>query len=204
LVQTRRRDVILPAVMVAAVAVFAIGTADSESAAATCTTKRTTIAANSSAEVFTREVDGGYEAYGCDRRSRRISRLGTYDAVNGTGPRSFRLSGRFAAWDRLVCIKLDECHAQVGVADLRTGRKRSSTRTVEGATEATDLEVTKAGHVAWIRRVGDTPTLEIRTLDSNGETAIDSGSDIDNDSLAVSGNTLYWLRGGAPRSAELK
>lgn len=62
--------------------------------------------------------------------------------------------------------------------------------------------MTASGAVAWIRSVDGIP--EVRKLDSGGENVMDTGTDIDPESLAVSGTTLYWTKAGGPRSAVLE
>lgn len=176
---------------------------DSRSAADACTGSGTTVAANSRAEVV-RDGSGDYTAYGCYRRPRRLTRIGRFDVFDATGPRALRLSGRFVAWDYLRCSKTIDCEARVGVADLRTGKKRGTTLTAPGASGATDLEVTATGSAAWIRAVGESSTLEVRKFDSAGESLLDGGADIVPDSLAVSGSTVYWTRGDQPKSARLE
>ena len=176
---------------------------DSRSASDACTRSGTTVAANSRAEVV-RDGRSDYTAYGCHRRPRRLTRIGRYDIFDATGPRSFRLSGRFVAWDYLACNKTVDCQARVGVADLRTGKKRGTNLTSFGALAATDREVTPTGAAAWIRAAGASTTLEVRKFDAAGESLLDSGTDIEPDSLAVSGSTVYWTRAGQPKSAPLE
>ncbi len=178
-------------------------TDDSRSASDACTRTGTTIAANSRAEVV-RDGSYDYTAYGCHRRPRRLTRIGRFDGFDATGPRSFRLAGRFVAWDYLRCSKTVDCQARIGVADLRTGNKRGTNLTSHGGSPASDLEVTPTGAAAWIRAIGESSTLEVRKFDAAGESLLDAGTDIVRDSLAVSGLTVYWTRADQPKSAPLE
>lgn len=45
--------------------------------------------------------------------------------------------------------------------------------------------------------------FEVRKLDSSGEQLLDSGADIDPDSLAATRSSVYWQRGGSVFTAPL-
>ena len=69
-----------------------------------------------------------------------------------------------------------------------------------------DVEVTRGGAVAWIvaDRFSSGGAVEVHKADRGGPAVLDSGPDVAPESLALSGPTLYWTRGEAPRSAALE
>jgi len=69
----------------------------------------------------------------------------------------------------------------------------------------TAIVVTGDGSVAWIVRsgpvVGD---FQVRSMDKAGEHVLATASvEIDPESLALAGSTVYWSEGGRPFSAQL-
>jgi hypothetical protein len=75
------------------------------------------------------------------------------------------------------------------------------------------IVVKSDGAVAWIaedyeRTLGTgtpsvTPYFDVEAVDKSGSRLLASGTDIDPSSLALAGNTLYWMQGGQPASAPL-
>jgi hypothetical protein len=69
----------------------------------------------------------------------------------------------------------------------------------------TDLELTSQGALAWI--VSGRPNRDdyfyVQKADESGRAVLDEGTAIDPGSLAISGRRIYWLNGGAPRTALL-
>lgn len=165
-----------------------------------CSFSGTTITANKTGVVYRRGSAREYDAYVCVFSSARTRALGSFDEI-GAGVYGFRLAGRFLAYDHLDCLR-ESCDGEVRVLDLGTGKTRKSAPTQPGGGLATDLELTSTGAVAWIRAVTG-PGTELKAMDRAGERVLDSGSEIDRASLAVSGSTLYWTRAGAPKSAAL-
>jgi hypothetical protein len=75
-----------------------------------------------------------------------------------------------------------------------------------GPAGVTDLELTRSGAVAWIvhNRFLRPPTLEVHKVDADGDAILATGGDIDARSLALSGNRIYWLQAGQPKTATLR
>ena len=48
-----------------------------------------------------------------------------------------------------------------------------------------------------------TQTVEVAAVDASGRRLLDSGSDVDPESLALDGSTLSWLKAGVTQSATL-
>lgn len=175
---------------------------------ARCSASRSeTVAANRSVRVFrirSREPGVHVTRYlACYRRTGRTRALGRFDPAIG-GVRQIRLAGTFVGYDVRTSSR-NASDAQVRVKNTRTGRTRTA-RSVPNVLPASDLEVTSRGSVVWIRPVpGPGDGYEVRKLDADGEDLLDEGVDvIEPRSLAVSGSTAYWTRGGQPRSTTLR
>jgi hypothetical protein len=99
------------------------------------------------------------------------------------------------------------------VRDLRTGLALHMVPTgmpdaahpkLIGRGEAEAIVVKSDGAVAWINnRVSSENQYEVHALDTTGERVLAIGSDIDPQSLALAGSTLYWTQGGRPMSVSL-
>lgn len=90
---------------------------------------------------------------------------------------------------------------------LPTGVRIQHTRGV-GNGPATAIVVKGDGAVAWItnnwEKPGKAPPYyEVHAADRNGTRLLAGGSDIEPNSLALAGTTLYWTKGGKPLSAPL-
>jgi hypothetical protein len=75
--------------------------------------------------------------------------------------------------------------------------------------DITALVLKSNGSIAWIlyrvdwRSFERTYTYEVWKADSGGTVLLDSDPQIDPESLALNGSTLFWTRAGEPRSATL-
>jgi hypothetical protein len=146
----------------------------------------------------------GYRAYACDLKTRRVRPVGTFEKslTSANGAYLPTANGRFVAFDLVQCGR-DGCQGGgIRVLDVRTGRRRAGGQTPDGASPVTDLALSAAGSVAWVRPVGD-GVLEVRALGRHGERLLDAGPDVEPGSLALSRASVYWTRGGAPHSAPL-
>ena len=170
-----------------------------------CPTTGVTIAANEHIRVYRRGSSKSYTAYACATKTGRVRKLGSFD-LEGGGARLFRIAGTRVAFDDLDCSGGSAgCIGAVRVVDVKSGARRAAGNAT-GTGIARDLELTRTGAVAWTRAPasGQPDPGEVRKLDADGEVVLDAGPDLDKESLAVSGSTLYWTRGGAPRSAQLR
>ena len=60
------------------------------------------------------------------------------------------------------------------------------------------------GAVAWITdTVQSENRYQVHALDKTGARTLAVGSNIDPNSLALAGSTLYWMQGGKPESTPL-
>ena len=152
--------------------------------------------------------------YACLYRTGRRVALGEVGPAGMFSDRisPVRLAGRYVATaEEYTAATGDALGAVVQVRDLRTRAlvSRFQSPGDPNTYDVTDLELRANGSVAWIARIVQgtpaTTTYEVRTF-SAGESqsvVVDSGDAIDTRSLAVSGRTLYWTHGGAPRSTTL-
>ncbi len=165
---------------------------------------------------------------GCDLSSKRSFRLGWEFANAGSAesgspiPLHLTLGGSFVAYEEFFSKGnrysegrdeeyVEEWH--VIVRNLRTGRVLH--RVATGARErdhpklvgdgsATAIVVKADGAVAWITdTVQNENRYQVHALDETGERTLAVGSNIDPNSLALAGSTLYWTQGGKSFSAPL-
>ena len=144
--------------------------------------------------------------YGCWKGARRTTRLVAPPAEVSL-PTDFVLAGRYVAFR--THTESDESGGSVlfsrlVVADLSTGRRVTVADRMDEAIWS--WVVTRSGSVAWTQEVLD-PSQTIYQVwkrDAAGVALLDSAPDVDKFSLALAGPHLYWMRGGAPRSAELR
>ncbi len=74
-----------------------------------------------------------------------------------------------------------------------------------GLGETTAIVVKSNGSVAWIVRAGlaQLGGIQVRSVDKTGSHLLAASPEIEPDSLALAGSTLYWMQGGKPMSATL-
>jgi hypothetical protein len=102
---------------------------------------------------------------------------------------------------------------RVVVRNLRTGRvlHRAPTGAKEkdhpkfvGDGPTTAIVVKADGAVAWtLDTVQSENRYQVHALDRTGERILATGSNIDPNSFALAGGTLYWQQGGKPFSGTL-
>jgi len=140
--------------------------------------------------------------WGCARpggRARPFIWQGFYDSR----PSDIRTAGAWVAWGHRSCDRYTmQCGGGVETHNLRTNRPGHRLYDIPS-----DIEVRANGSVAAILATdhGDrTRRLRVAKHDLDGYAVLDEGPDIDPESLARSGQRLYWTRGGEPRSAVLR
>ncbi len=187
------------------------------------------LAADVQAEVYS---VGGSESpmlYGCTYGSRRIYRLGPiayryqtkYMEEGFYGLSHEVLAGPLVAYEEIANqLGCGFCHWAIIVRDLHNGRiiRREPTGTpVQPALEenfgvgpVTAIVLKSDGSVAWIadaRGAGGRPSeggYQVHASDASGSRLLAMGEDIEPDSLALAGNTIYWTQAGRPDSAWLQ
>jgi hypothetical protein len=161
-----------------------------------------TILANGYARVFL-SAHGIY--FGCRYGGRPI-RLGTGGVDYSL--RNFRLVRERLAYAYVYCNRYQDergCEARITMLNLRSRAKRS--RRFLGTGGVGGLELGRRGSVGFLlpgihEQFADNVT-RVYALGPNGLTLLDSGDDIDADSLALGGSTLYWRKGGQVASASV-
>ncbi len=129
--------------------------------------------------------------------------------------RHARLAGPYAGYAVTSTVE-QPCGsaAEVRVKDLRTGRmeQRAPGAAQSGPERITDLELKPNSSVAWIATTcvpAGPGRDEVRAIDGDGRRTLDTGvdgaaDDVQGASLALSGSTLYWTKGGAAVTARLR
>jgi hypothetical protein len=171
-----------------------------EAARPDCRSRGTTITANERACVFYIGDRDQHVVHLCALRSRRSTRLGSFGSEIG-GVLNFRLAGGWVAYERALSRR--------GLSDSRVesrslgGTRRRRSELVHGVvSNVPDMELKRNGSIAWVWRIDGVP--QVRKLDADGEAVLDSGTEIDERSLALSDSTLYWTKGGQPFSTQLR
>jgi hypothetical protein len=223
----RRLLVAGPWITIALVAQLAVGASALSSRPVPCKQGRAKlIAADTQAVVYLGHVAArpsytSYTAYlGCVRGSRRAYEVGGPSVGSSSGAggaRHLTLAGTVVAWEAFesagVTGELGRESWMVVVRDLRTGSvlRRLPTGTARvkgwvGVGPTQQIVVSGNGAVAWIASVAGPAgqdALEIHVADRTGARVVAEGSDIESDSLALAGSTLYWTQGGKPSAATL-
>lgn len=90
------------------------------------------------------------------------------------------------------------------IHNVPTGRATHPSPKFDGAGPTTTIVVTRAGSVGWIAELGlSNGGYAVEAATSSGVKLLASGSEIDPQSLAIAGSTMYWTNGGKPFSASL-
>jgi hypothetical protein len=164
--------------------------------------------------------EGPEEIFGCAHRAKRPYRLGPPlygSATSGNGGvGSITLAGPIVAYDvgevpGMEALSNRRSVHEIWVRNLRTGKlihRVPNGSPAElgdvGLGDTTEIVVKSDGSVAWIVRAGDTlGGIQVRSVDKTGSHLLAASSEIDPDSLALAGSTLYWMQGGKPMSAVL-
>jgi hypothetical protein len=173
-----------------------------------------TVASNAKVRVFYRELPDQPEDlryYGCLRSNGKRTWLGDLEVttVDSSGPGSFRLRGELVGYEYSSCYD-GGCVIDVETDDLRTGKRiRHFVQRSADATAVVDLRIAKSGSLGVMESAspdagsGPPYTNTVISVTSEGATVLDSGLDVDADSLALGGSWLYWTRAGEPHSAPL-
>jgi hypothetical protein len=159
----------------------------------------------------------GEEIWGCARGARHGHALGP---PVGTGsPEGFggidqeTLAGPIVAYEYVHSGGYESTGPGVSVIivrDLRTDKTLhkedtgSAPKPYPSIGAATIIVVKSDGAVAWIAKVrAEAGTYQVHAVDGSGARLLASGADIEPDSLALAGSTLYWIQDGKPEVATL-
>jgi hypothetical protein len=72
-----------------------------------------------------------------------------------------------------------------------------------GTERVTDLELKSNRSIAWLVLDTFSGNRQVVAVDSNGRRVLDSGADVELESLTLDGSTLSWINGGVTHSATL-
>lgn len=140
--------------------------------------------------------------------------MGCTDSSSGcTGLLHVRLAGKWVAYDKVARTR-DKDTTRIEVRSLRTGKrlhKWSAGRVGPDPIYATtfDIVLTAKGSLGWIVSIsggtsGPPAQLEVRKIDRKGSVLLDSGADIGERSLKLTGSRMSWTRAGQTRTAILR
>jgi hypothetical protein len=180
------------------------------------------IAADARAKVY--EQTGRPGVLACAYGSRRSYRLGA--SLNSTviegGVRSEALASTVVAYESFASPREGPFKWRVLVRDLRSGRILHRVATGEPVQPAEEevgvgpvitIVVKSDGAAAWIahdfhRSSGVAssrkPYFDVEAADKTGTRLLASGIEINPQSLALAGSTVYWTQGGKPFSAPMR
>ncbi len=158
--------------------------------------------------------EGPPGVFGCARGSKRSYYLGlaSYGGPSGSGGVvPMTLVGPVVAYD-VGSASPEHSFHEVWVRNLATGKllhRMPNGSPAEpgdvGIGDTTAIVVKPDGSVAWIVTAGQIQLggVQVRSLDKTGSHLLAVSREIEPDSLALAGSTLYWTEGGKPFSASL-
>ena len=145
-------------------------------------------------------------AYACLNSGKRVELGRNWDDEEVEVP---RLTAPYVAWAAVECGN-SSCISTVETRDLRTGKlvheEPATTAGLPGnTTRVPDLVLKSNGSIAWIVDIGSSvgSDRQVVAVDSAGRRVLDTGGNIDPESLTISNATLSWTKGGTPHSATL-
>ena len=162
---------------------------------------------------------GARTIFGCAYTSKRSYQLGPASSGSSSGSEGtypIVLAGAVVAYDvgQSHMLPLPNGHSmyEVWVRNLATGKvihRMPNGSPAEpgdvGLGETTALVVKSDGSVAWIVRApGELGGIQVRSFDMTGSHLLAASPEIEPQSLALAGSTLYWTQGGKALSAQLQ
>ena len=160
--------------------------------------------------------EGPSGVFGCARGSKRsyylgLASYGSPESAGGVVPMT--LVGSVVAYDvaSVVNVFPERSSEEIWVRNLATGKLLHRMPNGPpgrpgnvGIGETTAIVVKPDGSVAWIARASDElGGIQVRSADKTGSHLLAASPEIEPDSLALAGSTLYWTQGGRPMSASL-
>src|SRR5262249_25459678 len=122
--------------------------APADARARDCHRSGTTVSANQSARLFYVGVSGDHQLYACWLPTGRVRSLGALN-LGETGPEHAVLTGRYVAYDRILCLESGNCSGRVVVRDVETGKRVHQAPAQPGIVQR--IVLTPGGVAAWIR-----------------------------------------------------
>jgi hypothetical protein len=175
------------------------------------------LAADVQAVLYGAEVpsSGAGGVFGCAYRSKRSYYLGRASSAGSSGSVStypIALAGPVVAFGEGKSFTFGHSFEEVWVRNLLTGKvihRVPNGSPAEpgdvGLGDTTAIVVKEDGSVAWIVGAGEQlGGVQVRSLDKTGGHLLAASPEIEPNSLALAGSTLYWTQGGKPFSAQLQ
>jgi hypothetical protein len=194
----------------------ALAGAPTVQAATRCDRTGKTVARTSAVRIYRDGSKGGSgkkvpRYFACLRHAKTAARrlpVAAADTVGFMTLHSFRITGHFVAYVQRGEYP-EDLSESVWSLSVATGTSRLYYST-DGFFDVTSLVVNRIGSVAYIdRNVASSPnypdrkpaTFHVYRGVGGKRLQLDSGEDIDPESLTVVGSEVRWVRGGQPRSA---
>ena len=141
----------------------------------------------------------GDSEYVCGWKSRKRRRVVTSRPAQGVieDVAAYEVAGRFFLYDTDRC-KGSACrHGKIELIDIRSGIRHKPVLSVLPPAWV----LTPAGTIGYV--TSPPRTVYSLPLGAPQPDQLDAGDDIDRQSLAFAGHTLYWTKAGEPRSAQI-
>jgi hypothetical protein len=159
-------------------------------------------------------TEGG-RLYGCLYSTGRIVKLTQGGGIDPTLG-EVALAGRYIGFEIESAGPDDGPYADLFVQDLRTGRIKRATNSVDPSSgffygDVRKLVLTRKGAIAWIVRPYSNrgnfkplPLLQVQKLDRNGPRLLDAGTGIKAKSLKLTRPRVTWRHGNTRHSVMLR
>lgn len=140
-------------------------------------------------------------AYACSRGSGKRYLIRRRFSPEDDPLLAYELAGSFVAIRSFGCPRQGDCEGRLDVLDSRRGRKLFN---LSRGRAVSDVALKSNGSIAWVETTsGGLGPYLVKKLDGGGETLLDTVSEKDSRSLALSESTLYWMSAGEARTSQL-
>jgi hypothetical protein len=191
---------LIPLAGLALLALAAPASTSAASTAAKCSPKGSTaLLATTEARVFKQRDN----VFACRYKTGKVVKLGVDFSAGGAGVHDFQLAGKYVG---LVDDDCDACDPVITVYDLTTGKARRDVDAAQGDGEepgVTSYVLTAKGSIAWIVVGEETRVFKSDGASAKAATLLDGAKGVEDDSLALAGNRIYWMRGTTVQTATL-
>ena len=146
---------------------------------------------------------GQPNVYACKAGGKTVQLAGKPETGFGVYPRTVQIAGQFIAYAAGHATQGDDDVAVLHRVNMRSGKKRIVDGSAPDAVFAA-VELKATGSVAWTveaENANRETVWFVRKLERGKTTTLDSGKDVDPDSLAAARSILYWTKAGTAYSA---
>jgi hypothetical protein len=146
--------------------------------------------------------------YGCVKRTGRTFKLDAIEAETGAAS-SFRLIGYIVGYRMYYSDETGDS-SQGYVASWNV-KKRALINRADATTNTNvfyavdEVLMTRTGALTWIGsyEAGPDKGIEVHVMDQDGNRVVDSGTDIEKGTLALTGEVVSWTRAGVTKTATI-